>query len=235
MDFILHPSSFILCSLLHGVAPSSDTAGYPAAALLGQLPTPTGKDLLIWLGCAACVIVSIRFAMGFAKDWRETFGRKPPLDDSLAELRKQLAGMAPSEKVNAIVDQLGKAAAKEDLAKVLSIIDDKERDLQMQIKDARAYAHDGVHGVREDLQLMVSRGDEAEQRLLDKLDDHWKELNRERSVSTARLHERIEAHSNTLRSELDTKVGELRKEVHDMPSRVVELLKSTGAIGGRRA
>jgi len=84
-----------------------------------------------------------------------------------------------------------------------------------------------VAAMRDDI---VERDDQKHSFLEKKFGD----VSHERSVSTARLHERIEAVAAGLRTDLDTKIEGVRREVHDMPGKLVTLLKETGAIGGKR-
>lgn len=64
-----------------------------------------------------------------------------------------------------------------------------------------------------------------------KLDQKFSEAIKANNVSASKIHERIEATTESLRLEIDNKVGGVRAELGTMPNRIVELLKSTGAIG----
>ena len=91
----------------------------------------------------------------------------------------------------------------------------------------------------EKLRVQVTKlHDEKQQRdaeLRDFMDVKFHELARERSTSTARLHERLETSAGELRKEIDTKIDGVRRELHDMPGKLVTLLRETGAIGGRKS
>lgn len=92
---------------------------------------------------------------------------------------------------------------------------------------------DEVEVLRKDLTLLRSESAKRDSGMRDFVDEKFHTLSRERSVSIARLHERLEAASNGLRQEIDTKVDGVRSEIHDMPGKLVTLLKETGAIGGK--
>lgn len=83
-----------------------------------------------------------------------------------------------------------------------------------------------------DLAEIKKAGEEREERIADKLDENWRALNKDRSVTAANLHSRVEAIHAAIRSETEAKFTEVRRELTDMPSRVVTLLRQTGAIGG---
>lgn len=99
--------------------------------------------------------------------------------------------------------------------------------------DPKGYLHKSIHDVRNGLQAVMDASGEMEHRLTTKLDSHWHELSKERSASAARLHDRVEATNQQVRVEVDAKHAELRKEIADMPGRIVGLLRDTGAIGGK--
>ncbi len=75
------------------------------------------------------------------------------------------------------------------------------------------------------------RREERELQLNEKLDEHWRVLSHERSVSTARLHDRLEAVDKAMRIEVEQKFKEVRQEITELPSRLITLLRDTGAIG----
>ena len=60
----------------------------------------------------------------------------------------------------------------------------------------------------------------TERRIEDKMQSHFTELDRKRSVSIAQLHTRITSTSDTLRA-----------EIADIPADVIKLLKDTGNMG----
>lgn len=94
---------------------------------------------------------------------------------------------------------------------------------------------DEVEAVRVDVEKLREENQQQNQQTNAKIDENFKALNKDRSVTAARLHERLEATSNGLRHEIDDKIKDLRSEVAAMPSRLIELLKNTGAIGGRKS
>lgn len=184
-----------------------------------------------WLMRVAGVLSLALLVLMTRKAWLDNFGRKPPLDDAIETLRNQLEGLAPAAKVDRLIEQIGAAASREELAKVMTLLMEKERDLGAQIKDVRSYAHEGMHGLRGEMQMLLSAGEGREHRLGEKLEEHVKYLNRERSVSTARLHERIEAMSNTLRGEFESKLRIVHQDITDLPGRLLTMLQQTGQIG----
>lgn len=224
------------------------TVGGPWPAPLGAFLEPTGPQLLYVLGGLVGLMMLYTQVLTAIEKHRAVNGRKPSVDDDLRKLAEQLAGLAPSEKVDALVAQLAGAATKSEIAALqLAIAEFVKRsamdqeigelrdDVHNQIKEMRSYLHEGVHGLRTDLQGLSMAGEEREKRLSDKLDKHWHELNRERSVSTRGLHERIEAITTKQREELDAKVKDLREEIGDMPAKLIGILKDTGALRGGRA
>jgi hypothetical protein len=129
-----------------------------------------------WLITAIVVIaalaVLVRNILGAWTDGRKLWGRKPPIDDDLNELREELKELAPAEQVNKLIDHLATAATKDDvqrirdelkgyvdqdqmdrrMAEVKEQIARSEKDLTQQIKDLRGYLHDDVHEFRKSAQ-----------------------------------------------------------------------------------
>ncbi len=99
--------------------------------------------------------------------------------------------------------------------------DELKNDVHNRLKEMGAYIHEGMHGLKGDLQHLVTAGEEREIRLGEKLDAHWRDLTKERSASSARLYERIE--------KID---GEHAQEVSAIHKRVDGLADTTGKIGG---
>ena len=96
---------------------------------------------------------------------REVFGRKPPISDDLARygasveaLKKELAGMTPSEKFNALAEKLGGFVTLTQMAAL-------EISLEQQVKDARSYTHKEVHTLRGELAAICHQADERGERL----------------------------------------------------------------------
>ena len=86
----------------------------------------------------------------------------------------------------------------------------------------------------------------VEQRIDGKIETNFRELDKKRSHSignlhehltgtAVKLHERLEATAAGQRTELDTKIESVRREIHEMPGKLIALLKDTGAIGGKKA
>jgi Cu/Ag efflux pump CusA len=67
--------------------------------------------------------------------------------------------------------------------------------------------------------------------LREKLDQKFSEAMKAGNVSASKIHERIEHMSSGLRAEIDSKVGQLHEKIGEMPNRIVDLLRGTGAIG----
>lgn len=101
-------------------------------------------------------------------------------------------------------------------------------------KEVRWATWDEVEHLRSEVAEMRADVIERDDQKREYLETKFHEVSRERSVSTARLHERLEATAGALRSDLDQKIEGVRREVHDMPGKLVTLLKETGAIGGRK-
>lgn len=106
--------------------------------------------------------------------WRNYTKRNPPIDDEfrsqqkiLDDLRHSLSGLAPNEKVDKLVEKLGNFATREDVIAIEKLLpelikreelerclDKIVRDSDAQMKEMRAYVHDEVHKLRNDLQNM---------------------------------------------------------------------------------
>lgn len=88
--------------------------------------------------------------------WTRFIARKPPFDDELAKhnatiekIKTDLAKLPPSEKFEALVEKLGGFATLNQLAEV-------KVETDRAVKDVRAYAHEGVHGVRNEFGARIS-------------------------------------------------------------------------------
>lgn len=92
-----------------------------------------------------------------------------------------------------------------------------------------------VETLRRDLENLRDETREQHEQLTEKLDDKFLGLSKDRSVSVGRLHDKIEATAQGLRAEIDTKAQETRAEIHDLPGKLIQLLRDTGAIGGRKS
>jgi hypothetical protein len=128
-----------------------------------------------------------------------------------------------------------------------------DTDVHNELTEMRAYVHDMTHKFSNQLQAIVTTGEEREERLMVRLN----EIAKERSVSVARLHDKVEANHAAHRGELDAKVATLREEtaaelrglreetagelreirsdIGNIPNKLIELLRNTGAIGRRQA
>ena len=207
---------------------------FSTLAAVDALNTLKPGEMENWLLRVGGLMSLVLLALYTRKAWLDNFGRKPGLDDSIEMLRKQLDGLVPSEKVDKLIEQIGGAASREELAKVVALLMEKERDLGAQIKDVRSYAHDSVHGLRNEMQTILSAGEGREIRLGGKIDGVARDFLQMNNLSTERLHERIEAMSNTLRAESDAKLRIVHEDITELPGRVLTLLQQTGQIGGGR-
>lgn len=104
------------------------------------------------------------------------------------------------------------------------------------------YVHEREHLLRDEMQAMNGKLEErriesAEQigALRDKIDEKHTDALKANNVSATKLHERIEATSQSIRVELDTKIERVQRAVDNTPEKVVSLLQKTGAIGGTRS
>lgn len=102
---------------------------------------------------------------------RQFFGRKPTIDEdfrsqqkTLEELRQSLSGLAPNEKITELVSKLGQFATQDQIRKIelalpelikreelTSCIEKIEREHDQQLKELRAYVHQEVHNLRNDI------------------------------------------------------------------------------------
>lgn len=111
--------------------------------------------------------------------------------------------------------------------------------------ELRMVAH---HELEERLESYVTNDDlhAAELRLTEKQETNFRELDKKRSASignvhehlngtAAKIHERIEAVAATQRADMDTKIEAVRKEIHDMPSKLFTMLRdAAGFQGGKK-
>lgn len=106
-----------------------------------------------------------------------------------------------------------------------------ELQIEKQVKATDVYMHDMRHEIRNELQTLTTAADARDEKLGEKLDTHWQQLNRERSTSTARLHDKVEASNQIIRQEIDTKVSAIHAKIDEVPGRLVTMLTQTGVIG----
>jgi hypothetical protein len=138
------------------------------AAPSSPLPAPPMNEFGGWMLSLMCLIGTVAFLLWAYNQGKEAFGRKPPIDDDLDDLREQLQGLAPADAVNTLIGHLANAATKDDvqkvrdelkgyvdqeqldrrMAEVKELLARTERDLTQQIKDLRGYLHDDVHEFR---------------------------------------------------------------------------------------
>lgn len=120
-----------------------------------------GFGLLLLVG-GLSVYVLIVTAIGKSRD---LFNHKSQnaLDleryhSSVDQLKKELAGLTPNEKFNALAEKLAGLATIPQVAAV-------ELALEQQIKDARAYTHSEVHKVRNEMNNIALLAEERGERL----------------------------------------------------------------------
>lgn len=110
--------------------------------------------------------------------------------------------------------------------------------------ELRMVAH---HELEERLEGYVTNDDlhAAELRLTEKQETNFRELDKKRSASignvhehlngtAAKLHERIESTAAAQRADMDTKIEAVRKEIHDMPSKLFTMLRDAANFGGKK-
>jgi uncharacterized protein YhaN len=59
--------------------------------------TPLGTWMLYAIGAIAFISIIVRNVIGSMADGTKLWGRKPPIDDDLDQLREELKGLAPAE------------------------------------------------------------------------------------------------------------------------------------------
>lgn len=116
---------------------------------------------------------------------RVVFGRKPPIADDLRSqkevldgLKLSLAGLAPNEKVEELVQRLGAFATQAQLREIeLQLpelikrdelercLEKIERQQEARLKEFSAYMHDEVHKMRGDIGVVRLEGNEAREGL----------------------------------------------------------------------
>lgn len=141
---------------------------------LAQWQILDGGDLLKWLAIVAVLLSLFVLALQARKLWQENYGRKPGLDDDLrsqkqvlADLKHSLAGLAPNEKVERLIERLGSFATQEQIRAIEiqlpglinreeleRCLGKLERDLDARVKEMSAYVHRAVHDLRGDVNAM---------------------------------------------------------------------------------
>lgn len=141
--------------------------------------TASGNWLLIGIGVLAFLAIIVRNVVGSIADGKKVWGRTPPVDDDLKELRKQLEGLAPADKVDALINRLNEAATKNEVEKireslkgyvdqaqmdrrmgeVKELISRIETDVRNQITELRTYLHEDVHSFRKVAQATWSNAE----------------------------------------------------------------------------
>src|ERR1043166_1709746 len=79
----------------------------------------TFQLFVIALGIGSLVVIVLTI-LGLR---RCLWGRKPPIDDDLTALRKELEGLAPAQKVEALIEKISGAATKEEVEKLRLMLD----------------------------------------------------------------------------------------------------------------
>jgi hypothetical protein len=100
-------------------------------------------------------------------------------------------------------------------------------------KELRDYVHEMNHGIRKELQSMVSAGEDREERQEERLTLKLGVQDKKWDDSIRRVHDKIEAAQQITRNEIDQKLGAVHTEIRTIPETVVNLLQKTGAIGRR--
>ncbi len=227
-ELVPPPKAAVWLPMLPPVQAGFPRDGWVLADVFSQLPS---GEIENWLMRLAGVLSLVFLGLATRRAWVDNFGRKPPVDDAIETLRKQLDGLAPSAKVDKLIEQIGSAATREELSKVMTLLMEKERDLGAQIKEGRAYAHDSVHTMRAELQASLLTATAREDRVTQKIEALSKDMSRERSASVAKIHERIEATSNAQRAEFEAKLRIVHEDITGLPGRLLTLLQQTGQIG----
>jgi hypothetical protein len=147
---------------------------YPALFLAEQLTPEGGTFVLIGLGVLGVLAWIAHNVLGAMASGRLLWGRKPPLDETMEKLRKELDGLAPSAQVDKLIEQLASfptrvevdliraqlsgCPRREELEQLRIDIHDQltgfKTDSHNQLTEMRAYVHNGVHDIREDLNLI---------------------------------------------------------------------------------
>lgn len=96
---------------------------------------------------------------------RDVLTRKSPFatdleryHTSVEQLKKELAGLTPNERFNALAEKLGGLATTGMVAAL-------ELSLEQQVKDARSYTHNEVHKVRNEMNNITIQAEERGERL----------------------------------------------------------------------
>lgn len=120
--------------------------------------------LVAGLGVLAFLAMLANHVLGVVGKARALYGRKPPFDEDfrthqkvLDELKLSLAGLAPKEKMDELVKQLGSFATQPQIQRVElemtemikreefeRVMKELENDIQAQIKEQRDYLHRAV-------------------------------------------------------------------------------------------
>jgi len=140
---------------------------------------------------------------------RSAFGRRPPIDEDLAKhnatieaIKKDLARLAPNEKLEELINRLGTFATLTQLAEV-------KLEFGRQVQDVRAFSHQEIHGIRGVLN----------------------EYNADAKLRNERLAT-VEAFSKSHHLELSgvrTLVEDVRKDIHD---RINTMADRLGELAG---
>lgn len=171
------------------------------------------ENFLLRAGAMLTIAVLI---LTFVALWRGVFGRKPPIDDDLKEVRQALTGLAPKPVVDKLVEQLGSYASKadiEELKKQLSHYitrDEFNRRIEewkVVAEKTEIYLHKSMHELRDRFQVMMTGAE---------LRDH----------TLAALDERTVIQTRTM----DGLSNKLDKVVERLADKVEDIIRT----GGRR-
>jgi len=103
-----------------------------------------------------------------------------------------------------------------------------------------------IHGMEHDrrgesqtfLAMIEDRRQEAAEQAKDlskNIDAKFTEAIKANNVTATKIYAKIDQVSDGLRAEIEDKARETRQQINDMPSKLIALLKDTGAIGGRKS
>lgn len=124
------------------------------------------ENFLLRIGALLAIGVLV---LTFVHRWKEVFGRKPPIDEEMQQhnktiekIKEELAELAPNEKLEALIEKLGSFATLTQLAEV-------RLNSEQNAKDTRAYAHDAVHTLRNEINARMIAADEAREGMHDRI------------------------------------------------------------------
>lgn len=110
-------------------------SGIPKLVTDNGQSTAIGVWVLMAIMASGGALFIANQILTFIKNWNVNFGRKPSLDEDMHDLRKELQGLAPEEKVEALVNKFGTfaTAAEVDIIRneLKSKVDQSQMDRRM--------------------------------------------------------------------------------------------------------